>query len=349
MISDEELRRAAQEWEEARLKRLPEPEDCRFEASPGFERKMRRLIERTDRPAAYWLKRSGACLLLIVLLGGSVLTLSSRARAAFFGWTMEVFDSFFEYRYTGENAPAPENVVYRPAWIPDGFAVDEEVHTHNGAEVYYENTEGQLILFAYSMYNEGTAIQIDGDNIEVQSVHVGNYSADLYIDRDEGENSALVWADTERKTLFQILAPLSGDELVKMAESVTDVARSQVVYLPSWTPVGVEVYRESYWEAGVHIAYLCGGERLAHFSYFMNDEGVDMHIVGGDPELRRVRVGKYPADLYLDRVEGENNSLVWFDGERSALFAISAPAGGEELIRMAESVTDVERPKEEPG
>ncbi len=231
MISDEELRRGAREWEEARLERLPEPEDCRFETSPEFERKMRKLIERTDRPARYWLKRSAACLLLIACLCGSVLALSSGARAAFFGWTREVFDSFFEYRYTGENAPAPENVIYRPAWIPDGF----------------------------------------------------------------------------------------------------------------------EVYRETYWETEVHIVYLCGGERLAHFSYFMNDEGVDMHIVGGDPELRRVRVGKYPADLYLDRVEGENNSLVWFDGERNALFAISAPAGGEELIRMAESVTDVERPKEEPG
>lgn len=343
MISDEELRRAAQEWEEARLKQLPKPEDCRFDASPEFERKMRKLIERTDRPARYWLKRSAACLLLILLLGGGVLTLSGRARAAFFGWTMEVFDSFFEYRYTGESAPAPEKIVYRPTWIPNGFTVDEEVHTHNGAEVYYENAKGQLMLFAYSMYNEGTTIQIEGDNIEVQSVRVGNSSADLYIDRDEGENSALVWADTERKTLFQILAPLTGDELIKMAESVADVARSTVVYLPSWTPDGFEVYNETYWEAEVHIAYLCGGERLAHFSYFMNDEGVDMHIVGGDPELQKVYVGKYPADLYLDREEGENNSLVWVDTERNALFAISAPAGGEELIRMAESVVDVER------
>ncbi len=221
MISDEELRRAARQWEEARLKQLPEPEDCRFEASPEFERKMKKLIERTDHPMKYWLTRSFACFLMVIFLGGGVLTLSSEASAAFFGWTRAVFDTFFEYRYTGENAPASENNIgYLPTWIPEGFEVTDEIHKHISGDIYYENAEGQLILFSYSMYNEGADIQITGDNLEVQSVPVGKYSADLYLDQDEGENNALVWADENRKALFQIFAPISGDELIKMAESI---------------------------------------------------------------------------------------------------------------------------------
>jgi len=223
VISDDDLRRAAQRWEETRLKQLPEPEGCRFEASPEFGRKMKKLIERADHPTKYWLKKGFACLLMVIFLGGGgALTLSSEAKAAFFGWTREVFATFFEYRYTGESAPSPESAGYLPTWIPDGFELTDEIHKHTGGDIYYEDTEGQLILFSYSAYNEGTNLQITGDNIDIQMVHVGKYRADFYLDQDEGENNALVWADEDRKVLFQIFAPFSGDELVKMAESITE-------------------------------------------------------------------------------------------------------------------------------
>ncbi len=79
-------------------------------------------------------------------------------------------------------------------------------------------------FFSYSMNNRGTNIQLIGDNVEFQRVQVGKYFADLYLDQDENENNALVWEDESRKVFFQALGPGSGEELIKIAESIVDVA-----------------------------------------------------------------------------------------------------------------------------
>ena len=76
MISDERLCKAAQQAEKAFLASLPEPKDCKATFSPAFERKMKKLVKRTDHPIMYWIQKSVACLILILLLGGgSVLAL----------------------------------------------------------------------------------------------------------------------------------------------------------------------------------------------------------------------------------------------------------------------------------
>lgn len=223
MISDDELRHAAEAWVNERLKRLPESEKRRFETSPEFERKMKRLIERTDHPAKYWLKKSFACFLLLIFLsGGGALALSREARAAFSEWTRTVFETHFEYRYVGENSPAPENTVYLPTWIPDGFEVFRESYDKEEVHVFYMTKEGNLAYFLYYLNNSGTALQIVEERGKVEKVYVGKYPADLYLDDEEGENNALVWTDTQRNALFVIAAPNSGEDLIKMAESVAD-------------------------------------------------------------------------------------------------------------------------------
>lgn len=221
MISDEELRRAAQEWEEARLKRLPEPEECRFEASPEFERKMRKLIERTDRPAKYWLKRSAACLLLIVLLGGSVLTLSSRTRTAFLGWVREVYETYFAYRYVGDVKEPLDGTVYRPMWVPDGYEIVSETAGHIDDAVTYQNPDGALAVFLYVTKYKSAELRIDREDVEAQRVFVGECPADLYLEPEDGKENVLIWFDEGSGLFFSIWATFSNDEMIRMAESVT--------------------------------------------------------------------------------------------------------------------------------
>ena len=62
MISDERLCKAAQQAEKAFLASLPEPKDCKATFSPAFERKMKKLVKRTDHPIMYWIQKSVACL-----------------------------------------------------------------------------------------------------------------------------------------------------------------------------------------------------------------------------------------------------------------------------------------------
>lgn len=228
MISDEELRRAAQAWEEARLKLLPAPGDCSFEASHLFRHRMKKLIQRTDHPIRYWLKKSAACFLLVIFLGGvGVLTLSKEARAAVVGWTRRVIDDIFEYRYADDRSfTAPENTVFLPSWIPDGFEIYSQTFSETEGCIIYTTKNGNYATFLYFLNGSGV-IQIGSENGGTeQQVFVGKYSADLYLDAKEGANNALLWEDTQRNALFEILAPNTGEELIKMAESVVNVEGS---------------------------------------------------------------------------------------------------------------------------
>jgi len=220
MISEEELRRAAIEWEKARLQSLPEPEACGNTFSPGFERKIKKLIQRTDHPAKYWLKRSLACVLLVGLLGGGVLTFHSGARAAFWGWTIEMVDSFFTYRYKGPSFSPSQNVTYSPTWTPDGFQELSQDASGTGKSIVYQDQNGKKIIFCYALNSEGFLLGIGSENTTVQRTFVGEHSADLYLAQNEGEANTIVWTDEAKGYIFWTAGLVSGDDLIAIAESV---------------------------------------------------------------------------------------------------------------------------------
>ena len=71
--------------------------------SPAFEKKMQKLIRRANHPIRYRVAQAVACLLLAALLSGcTALAISPEVRAAFVGWVREVYETWFVYRYTGE-------------------------------------------------------------------------------------------------------------------------------------------------------------------------------------------------------------------------------------------------------
>ena len=120
------LKAALQEAYFMELEELPSEEilseDEALTFSPAFERKMKKLIRRADHPVWYRIAQAAACLLLAALLSGcTVLAVSPEARAAFAGWVREVYETWFVYRYTGEEQPTSENTVYAPTWVPEGY------------------------------------------------------------------------------------------------------------------------------------------------------------------------------------------------------------------------------------
>lgn len=221
MISEEKLRTETRAYEKLMLDCLPEPDACETSFSPKFERKMRKLIRRTDHPYRYWIQKGAACLLLAVLLcGGGLLTFSTEARAAFFGWVREVIGSYFVYSYVGENQEDLGDIVYRPTWIPNGYEKISENHGFSAFSIVYQNEEEKTITFSYFMNNVAANYQIGVDDADVQHVFVEDRSADLYAEKDGALSSVLVWTDEETGAIFDIVAALSGDEMIKMAESV---------------------------------------------------------------------------------------------------------------------------------
>lgn len=191
--------------------------------SATFERRMKKLIHHADHPIRYRVTQAVACLLLAALLSGcTVLAVSPEARATFVGWVREVSEEWFVYRYTGETQEAQTNVVYCPTWVPDGFELTTQPESGPLQTAIYEHPEEIEIHFTCVINTESAfgALYIEDKGEQPLDVYVGNIRADLYLDPDEGKANVLVWEDRDKGVFFSIYAPLTGEELIKIAESV---------------------------------------------------------------------------------------------------------------------------------
>lgn len=223
MISEEELSVAARAYEQYMISCLPEPDECEAVFSSRFERRMKRLIFQTDHPFHFWLQKSAASLLLIVLLGGcGLFAFNTNVRASFLGWIQEIYDTYFLYRYEGQDQGNLGNIVYRPAWVPDGYEIIQETIGPVNANIIYQNSNGELLALSYSINSESTTYRVDRENAEVQHVFVGDIPADLYFDPKNDGGNVLVWADAEKGAIFDIWAIFGADEMIRMAESIEE-------------------------------------------------------------------------------------------------------------------------------
>ena len=209
MISKEMLKKAAAEADQAIRDSLPAPAECEHQFSPSFQRKMRRTFRKAKHPVIYKLPKYAACFVLAVALAsGTWLTVDAEARAAFFAWVREQYESFVEYGFIGE-PPQKSNVVeYDLTWLPGEFHLIDA------------DDSGQRITFSYSHGDNATSLFVASDYTEVKSVQVGNIKADFYQAGEEASANVLVWLSEEDTFCFCIMADLSEDTMIKLAENV---------------------------------------------------------------------------------------------------------------------------------
>lgn len=151
----------------------------------------------------------------------AVLAVSAEAREALTGWVREVYKSSFIYRFFGTGLETPAHVLYRPAYVPSGYQVKEEFVEKDLSAIIYYNNAHELIAFTWFPSASSPVIQIVRDGIETyKRVSVNGMSAELYLDRDEGEANILIWIDEREGAIFCLHSPLGEMELVRIAESV---------------------------------------------------------------------------------------------------------------------------------
>lgn len=222
MITDEMLRIAATEADQAICDSLPRPENCDHQFSPRFERKMKRVIRRGRHPVAYKYLRRAACFLVAVtLVGASWLTVDAEARGAFFAWVRQQYENFVEYRFEG---PVPDDEMttsFAPTWLPEGYEETKVQSAGGTSSKTYINRAGQVIHFMYSQGADATSLFVVSDQMTMEQVLVGTQEAEFYLDDDPQNANVLVWQSEDGDILFCISAPLPRDEMVKIAESIT--------------------------------------------------------------------------------------------------------------------------------
>ena len=147
MISEEMLKKAAAEADQAIRDSLPAPADCEHEFSPSFQRKMRRTFRKAKHPIIYKLPKYAACFVLaLILTSGTWLTVDAEARAAFLAWVREQYEAFVEYRFIGEAPQENTTVEYELTWLPEGFSLQSEQDLDGGTYLTYTNDSGRRII-----------------------------------------------------------------------------------------------------------------------------------------------------------------------------------------------------------
>ena len=141
-----------------------------------------------------------------------------------------------------------------------------------------------------------------------------------------------------------ITSTLDGETIVKIAESVEtqEAPKELAEYRPTWIPEGYNELKKSISDNHVSIIYENDEGYLLSFTYTRNRESVSVYSEYQGTDVQTVIVGDNAADLYLDQREGNTNTLIWSDEEKSAIFVISAHCSSDELIKIAESVEAVQ-------
>ncbi len=221
MISEEALKKAANEAAQAITDSLPAPEECEHEFSLSFQRRMRRIFFSAKHPIIYKLPEYAACFVLaVILVSSTLLTFNAEARAAFFAWVREQYEAFVEYRFIGDTSEDSNVIEYELAWLPDGFCLVEKQILGSSTFVIYIDDSGQRITFSYLQGDDSTSLFMASDYTEVKSVQIGNINADFYQASLETSSNALVWVSEKEDVCFCIMSPLSEDTIIKLAENV---------------------------------------------------------------------------------------------------------------------------------
>lgn len=213
-LTDEMLRQAAPLARDAMLASLPEPEDCPADCSPRLRRRLDRMLRRQRHPVFY--RAAGqiaACFLAVLVLGGGWLAADQEARASFFQWTRQVYETQIVYRFAGEGA---KHGVYRVGWVPEGYTVWKILDSSIG----YVNENDQLLWFSYGSMQEGSSLYIvEADHATMYPVEINGIPGEFYV-YDNDTANVLVWLDETSGMCFSIGGFLDEPDILHMAESI---------------------------------------------------------------------------------------------------------------------------------
>ena len=110
-------------------------------------------------------------------------------------------------------------------------------------------------------------------------------------------------------------------------------------YRPGWLPDGYEEASCHELSSGVDILYFNEEGLYISFTCSSDPASSALSVNWEHCDLISTKVGATPADLYMDRREGELNVLVWTKG--NTLFCVGGMLTEEELLRIAENIVKV--------
>ncbi|MGN0420997.1 MAG: DUF4367 domain-containing protein [Acetatifactor sp.] len=204
---------------------LPHVSQCEHTFSKRFLEGMQRMVEQNDRRKAH-LHRKQFCAVIVACICVLFLWLAvdTGARASVIGWIKNVYEKVIIYHFGGEGEHSI-NTIEMPRWIPEGYEMKENGQTNLRSYAYYQYADDLEKGFVVEciVLNSGELnleLLIGTKKYEHQAVSINGCPGELYIFQDDTDTNNLVWVNEEMGVLFNINGTLSGDELLRIAESM---------------------------------------------------------------------------------------------------------------------------------
>ena len=178
--------------------------------SPRFKRQMMAMMnnpnkwaERHKRDYRRRFVKVVATIVLTCSLPFGVLTVASpTVRAAVIDWVVEWYESSIIYKFFGES-DSTKLPLYEVIDLPfDYTRIGIPQELPNNTEIIYENSDGEILRFEYMRVEEGSAIIIDAENMEVTEIGVNGCPGHLYISVDPEQSNCITWYDNGAKMQF---------------------------------------------------------------------------------------------------------------------------------------------------
>lgn len=228
MISEEQLKAAAQEAGEALLDSLPNRDQCSHTFSPKFERRMKGLLQKNRHPTARRTLGRVAGVLLALLVSSAIwLSVDAEARGIAAGWFRQAYKTVFVYRFAGSAESVDKDVKYAPTWLPEDWIEADRWDDNTGVTIFYDNGTDVNNYFSYiyaPTESDYRGLYLFDDAIPVCAT-VGGSPAGLFLPNEDDAASTLIWSDSETGILFLVSGDLEQETLIRIAESVCEEIR----------------------------------------------------------------------------------------------------------------------------
>lgn len=198
-----------------------EYDDYKFPAT--FDRKVRKIansIGSNDRIKKYTQVCVKAVVTAAAIMGvifGGFLT-QPDVYAAVQNVIRTIFDKYDKYDYMGDELTVENfNNNIRLGYVPDGYYLSNGDYSHISVSLTYINESKNEIMFDYGIA-DGTSSNYDNEHNSYSNFIINDIEYHYYKSNDNDFYDTLVWYKDGYS--FSILAHLSKEELVKIAENV---------------------------------------------------------------------------------------------------------------------------------
>ena len=145
-------------------------------------------------------------------------------------------------------------------------------------------------------------------------VEIHGSPADLYLSDDPESSNTIIWMDQKTGALIEVTAFLGADDLLSLAETVTEgsseIAPAQIAVPPEYV-----WYNDLYDHGLIQQTYMTPDGQWIEFIYRAELSGEESLLPSSGAKKQDVTIQGIPATLYLSYPEPGRDTLLWTDPE----------------------------------